>query len=143
MNSDDVHESDAAWLREQRAQVEAYLAVEGVAHGGIASEPDWYEPEILAIWPVESGAAPGELGWWVVSGDVPTDYLTAAPGMDARGALASVAARWQVAASRMAQGLAPEGLRIGPPEEWRALAPMLRSRAATLAEWAADDELWS
>ena len=143
MNSDDDHESDAAWLREQRAQVEAYLTSEGIAHGGVASEPDWYEPEVLAIWPVESGAAPGTLGWWAVSGDVPTDYVTAAPGMDARGALASVAARWHAAASRMAKGLAPEGLTIGPPEEWPTLAPVLQSRAETLAGWAADDELWS
>lgn len=143
MSSETEPDADVAWMQRQRAAVEAYLAAEGVAHGGVAAEPDWYEPDVVAIWPVQSAATPGALGWWAVSGDVPTDYVTADPQMDARAALAAIAARWQAAATRMAAGLEPEGLVIGVPDEWPVLAPMLKSRADTLAAWAADAELWS
>ena len=143
MTRDDEPDSDATWLSEQRAEVESYLAAERVAHAGVASEPDWYVPGVLAIWPVRSGVAPEAFGWWVVSGDVPTDYVTAAPGMDAQGALAVIAARWQAAAARMAQGLSPEGWSLGTPADWPTLGPMLGSRADTLARWAAKAELWT
>lgn len=140
---DDDPSADAAWLAAQRTEVEAYLAAEGLDHGGVAVEPDWYEPEVLAVWRVRSGTAPNRLGWWAVSGDVPTDYVTATSDMDARSAVAAVAVRWQAAAARMAQGLPPEGMALGAREEWPTLAPMLRSRADTLAAWAADAELWA
>ena len=140
--TDDDPGADAEWLRAQHAEVESYLAAEQVPHAGIGPDPAWYVPGVLAIWPVRSGAAPGTLGWWAISGDVPTDYVTASPGMDARAALAVIAARWQAAAARMARGLGPEGWTLGTPADWPTLGPQLGSRAATLARWAADAELW-
>lgn len=135
--------SDEHWLRVQREELQAYLGGEGVVHGGIAPEPDWYEPDVLAIWSVQSGATPERRGWWAVTGDVPTDFLSASDAADARTALAQIAARWQAAAVRMAEGCEPDGFSIGTPEDWPVLAPMLKSRADTLAEWAADPELWA
>ena len=135
--------SDEIWIRAQREELQAYLAGEGVVHGGIDPDPEWYEPEVIAIWSVRSATAPERRGWWAVTGDVPTDYLGAGEAADARAALTRISARWREAAEHMAEGRAPEAFSIGAPEDWPELAPMLKSRADTLAEWAADPELWA
>lgn len=138
----DESHSDLAWLKGQRAGVEAYLKAEGVVHGGVSAEPGWYVPDVLAVWPVQSAADPTTVGWWAISGDMPTDYVSATSGMDARAAIAAFASSWQDAAAHMAAGVAPSGFTIGNRENWASLAPMLRSRADTLARWVADDEMW-
>ena len=143
MSSDETASPEDSWLRAQREELKAYLAGEGVAHAGIDPDPAWYEPEVIAIWSIRSGTVPGTRGWWAINGDVPTDYIPADEAPDARTAVSCIAARWQAAADQMAQGIEPDQFVIGSPEDWPELAPMLRSRADTLAEWVADPELWA
>ena len=131
------------WLKEQRANVLEYLASAGVSRADVPHKPAWFEAPVIAIWAVGSNATPGAVGWWAISGDVPTDYVSSSEIRDERAALRVFSLRWSRAAKRMAAGEAPEGMTIGAPSEWKALAPMLASRAKLLSEWAADDELWS
>ena len=144
MSDEDVEMADdQPWLDSEHARVAAYLEAEGVAHAGVAAEPDWYVHEVVAVWAVASSASPGHVGWWAVSGDIPTDYIGSTGIGDARQALAAIAARWDADAERMRAGMQPEGVSFGSSTEWPELAPMLAARAAHLAEWARDDELWS
>ena len=42
----------------------------------------------------------------------------------------------------LASGERHYNTRIGRPEEWALLAPLLETRASALLEWANDDSLW-
>jgi hypothetical protein len=140
-------ESDAerlrAWLAELRGAVQTYLARERLAHGGVAAAPAWAAAPMLAVWPVRSATARGAVGWWAVSGDVPTDYVSARDVPDARHALAAFAARWHEVADQMARGEARPALTGGEPPDWPTLSALLRRRADALARWAGDATVWA
>jgi len=91
---------------------------------------------------IESLKTPGAVGWWVIAGDLPTDYMSSAGIQHPREAMRAVARRWRGAASVMARGEQLPGYAIGPAEEGTRLAPLLESRAKLLAEWADDDSFW-
>lgn len=42
----------------------------------------------------------------------------------------------------MTSGERQGDIRIGRPDTWATLAPLLETRASTLLEWANDDSLW-
>jgi hypothetical protein len=73
-NIDDPEE--AAWVAAERQRVIEYLADQGVEHAGVSAAPRWFVSPYLAIWAARSRAKPDFVGWWAISGDVPTDYMT-------------------------------------------------------------------
>ena len=107
-----------------------------------ASGPAWHLPPYASLWAIESGENPGWVGWWVICGDLPTDYVSAQTIKHPRQAMRALADRWAPAAERMARGEAPEDFSLGQPEDWPTLAPLLASRAALLQDFAADDAMW-
>src|SRR6267143_18187 len=70
--------AEEKWCAACRRRVRKYLAGESVRHGRIGSWPAWHVAPYVSVWAVESQARPGWVGWWVISGDVPTDYESAA-----------------------------------------------------------------
>ena len=134
---------EAAWLGEQRGRVEAYLTAQCVTHGGVADAPAWFVAPYLAVWPVTSlKSGSPSVGWWVLSGDVPTDYLSSAEGRDAREAMRAFSRRWSDLATRMDRGEAHPTMRVGDAERAAELAPLLHARAKLLRLFADDDECW-
>src|SRR5689334_15897733 len=94
---------DAAWAAGQRKVVESYLRTQGCEHAGVSLEPRWYLSPYLAVWAVRSKARPDVVGWWAISGDVPTDYLTASHELRCTAdVLAAFGAQWSRAAEAMA-----------------------------------------
>lgn len=130
------------WCEERRAQVTAYLQREGVEHGRIGEWPAWHVAPYVSIWAIESKDAPDWIGWWVICGDLPTDYISAAQIKHPREAIRSIAEEWRQQAKLMASGERHSNIRIGRPEEWASLAPLLETRASALLQWANDDSLW-
>lgn len=123
---------DAAWAADQHKLVEAYLEAQGCHHAGVSLEPRWYLSPHLAVWAVRSKANPGAVGWWAISGDVPTDYMTATRELRSTAdVLAAFGAQWSRAAEAMSRG---EYAGIGKPENIAELAPLLRTRAEILQE---------
>jgi hypothetical protein len=123
---------DAAWAADQRKVVEHYLQAQGCDHAGVSLEPRWYLSPYLAVWAVRSKANPDLVGWWAISGDVPTDYMTAR--RELRGTadvLAAFGAQWSRAAEAMSRG---QYAGIGRRENMAELAPLLRTRAEMLKE---------
>jgi hypothetical protein len=119
-----------------------YLDGQGVAHAGVAQCPDWFVAPYLAVWTVKSIRTPGTVGWWAVSGDVPTDYLSSDAASDARSAVAALSLRWSELAGRMSRGESHPKMEVGRSEEAQELGELLRRRADLMAEFAADDTLW-
>ena len=132
-----VEDGDQAWnlTDERRAQVTAYLQREGVEHGHVGEWPAWHVAPYVSIWAIESKKRPDWIGWWVICGDLPTDYISAAQIQHPREAIRSIAEEWRQQAKLMASGERPYNIRIGRPEEWALLAPLLETRASALLEW--------
>lgn len=145
MSSDefDDPERETAWIREQRELVLEYLAREQVTHLGVQERPEWFLAPYIAIWSVASKKRPGAVGWWAISGDVPTDYISSSEIRDARMAMRVFSRRWSKAAKQMAAGEESDEFQIGTVDSWPELAPLLASRAKLLGEWAAADDMWA
>ena len=141
MDYDDP-EVEQHWCAERRSEVASYLASQHVTHGEIGEWPAWHLAPYVSIWAIESYDHPGWVGWWVVCGDLPTDYVSAATIKHPRDALLSFVASWRATAALMEKGQASPDVSIGPRSEWPKLAPMLASRAESLQAMALDTELW-
>ena len=130
------------WCAKQRDIVTSYLRSEGVETGEIGEWPAFHVAPILAIFAIESKQHPGSVGWWVICGDLPTDYCSSKDIHDPRQAMNSFADRWLELSEKMQQGVPHPDIKMGKPEDWPKLAPMLHSRASTLKEIVADEETW-
>jgi Domain of unknown function (DUF4826) len=140
----DDPEVEAAWCDERRAIVVDYLRKQQVAHGRIGGSPAWHIAPYVSVWAIESGKTPDATGWWVISGDLPTDYLSGFEAHDPRKVVRAFGLRWQAAAREMSRGNEPLDMQIGnTPEERKHLSPMLMSRAELLIDFANRDEIWS
>lgn len=144
MSSEDYDDPklEAQWLVDQRAIVQRYLESQGVRHGGVAPESDWFIAPYVSVWSVESMKTPGVVGWWAISGDLPTDYLSGHDATDARAALVAFAERWREVSVYMLRGEEHPTVRIGGTIDRRALGDLLGRRAQIIEEWAHDDEMW-
>lgn len=134
--------NEEQWCDARRQDVIDYLGRQAVRHGEVGEWPAWHIAPYVSIWAIESCTAPGWVGWWAICGDLPTDYVSAAEIKHPREAVRAIAQRWRDASQFMARGEAHPTITIGSPAEWPELAPMLRSRAGILHEWAEDDDLW-
>jgi hypothetical protein len=101
--------------------------------------------DCVAIWAVESKIRPESIGWWVISGDLPTDYCSAAdvePPQHPRKALRVLAERWLSHANAWRDGQETPEFKIAGPHSKEELAPLLKARAELFLDWVADDSLW-
>ena len=138
----DDKELQARWIGEQRSNVLRYLEAEGVKHRGVASEPVWFIAPIVSVWTVESVNEPGAVGWWAISGDLPTDYLSGNDAVGARSALAAFAKRWREVSGYMLRGENHPTLKIGGPDNRRELGDLLLKRAQLIETWVNGDDIW-
>ena len=130
------------WCSDRRNEVAAYLASEHVTHGQVGDWPAWHFAPYASIWAIESHAKPGWVGWWVICGDLPTDYVSASSIKHPRDAMLAIAHRWHAAAECLALGQSPSEFSVGAPSDWAALAPLLAARAGLLQDMASDTGLW-
>jgi hypothetical protein len=142
VNENNESTAEEAWCESERVRVIEYLQRVALAHGEVGDWPAWHIWPYVAVWAVESVTRPGWVGWWVISGDLPTDYTTCGPERHPRAGLKDIAQRWQAAALQWEQGKPSNGWSIGSPEEQAELAPLLASRADLMMSWVSDDNLW-
>jgi hypothetical protein len=134
--------SEEQWCDQRRAEVVAYLKQQRVDHGQVGEWPAWHLVPYVSIWAIESKKSPGWVGWWVISGDLPTDYVSAQSIKHPRDAMRAIALRWIEQSKLMARGESVPGIELGQPGERKNLAPLLEGRATTLLKWANDDAVW-
>ena len=101
--------------------------------------PPWHVAPYVSIWAIESKTRPDWIGWWAICGDLPTDYISAAHIKHPRQAMRAIAEEWLEQAKLMASNERHVDIRIGQPEEWASLAPLLETRASLLLQWANED----
>jgi hypothetical protein len=137
----DDPEVEAAWFAEQRAIAERYLRGQQVLFGSIEPEPAWFVAPAVAFWRA-LGPRSGEPVYWVITGDLPSDFLPSDVAPTPRAAAAAFAERWRVVAGYLSEGREHPTIQVGAPQDRAGLAPMLRRRADILHEWASEDEHW-
>lgn len=136
---------EESWCAEQRDTVAKYLHSQKVTHGRIGDWPAWHIAPCASIWAIESVASPGWIGFWVISGDLPTDYISSADlqsPQHPRKAMRGIAERWLEQVEAWKVGKEVEGFRIAGPHSHEELSELLETRARLLMEWADDDSFW-
>lgn len=86
------------WCNEQRSILADYLRSQKVRHGRIGDWPAWHVAPYVSIWAIESLARPESIGWWAISGDLPTDCISSAnveSPQHPRKAMRAIAELWQ------------------------------------------------
>ena len=135
--------AEEAWVAEQRSTVADYLRREGVKHGAIGEWPAWYVQPYLAILAIESFVAPCRMGWWSISGDAPTDYVSFDDADHPRRVMRHFARQWDEVSSSMLRGEPHPDATIGTPDQWPELGALLHRRAELLRRYADDDSIWN
>ncbi|WP_263373541.1 DUF4826 family protein [Granulicella aggregans] len=130
------------WCGDRRRAVTEYLAREGVEYGEVGLWPAWHVVPYVSIWAIESLRVPGYVGWWAISGDLPTDYLSAATIKHPREAMLAFADTWKDVAESMSKGVPHPHIRLGPAEPDPELASLLERRSNALRLLAEDDSQW-
>ncbi len=133
---------EGEWCHEAHGEVSKYLAGEGIPHGTVGEWPAWHVVPVISVWAIESATEKGTVGWWVVYGDIPTDYIAAGDMAHPRDVLRAIAWRWKEYVDAIKAGNPPEGYSVGGDNPEPELLDMLESRAGLLVEMAADDEVW-
>jgi hypothetical protein len=141
--SDDLNEeAEERWCAEQREMVITYLVEQGLNDPNVGELPAWHVAPVVAVWAVESKNRPDWVGWWAVSGDIPTDYTTCGKERHPREALRDIGERWSEAAAAWSRGERYEVISLGSAEREEELAPLLKARGKMFIAWAADDNIW-
>lgn len=144
MNEDEIHQpNEDAWVTEQRGAVLRYLEREGIQHGEVSEWPAWHLLPYLAVWAIESFAAPGRVGWWAISGDVPTDYVSFSDANHPREVMRHFARQWAEVSSFMLRSESHPKTTIGTPDQWPELGDLLQRRAELLLSYADNDSIWN
>lgn len=91
-------EERANWVREQFQKANKFLAENGVLFDTVITEESRYLIPYLAVWKIK--AMDGKL-YWVISGDLPSDYTTAENAKDAKEVLRHFAMHWQLKAENL------------------------------------------
>ena len=130
------------WCKDRRVAVSTYLESLGLKHGQIGEWPAWHVAPYVSVWAIESSANPNWIGWWVLCGDLPTDYISAENTAHPRDAMRAIAERWLEDAAHMARDEPLQNRFIGSPEQSAELAALLASRASVLINWADDESFW-
>lgn len=141
----DDPEVEERWCFEQQKIVADCLRSQQVEHGRIGEWPAWHVAPYASIWAIESLERPEWIGWWVICGDLPTDYISSAdvePPQHPRKAIRVFAHNWLEMVKAWKDGREIENTRLGDPGSQVMLGPLLEARARLLMEWADDDSFW-
>ena len=140
-NFDDPQvESD--WCAQQREHVEWFLDQQPIQPGRIGEWPAFHIAPHVAVWAIESGEVEDLLGWWVITGDLPTDYFSAMNLHHPREILVAAADRWEKLLHNIERGITDNDMTIVGLESNPELQEILRVRVRLLRQTAEPDEFW-
>ena len=131
------------WIESEREHAERYLREQHVGHLGVGEYPAFHVHPYFALWAVQSKRAPGSVGWWVITGDLPADYISSSEGRHPREALRAFSRHWLEVSSYMLRGESHPDYAIGTPDQSAELGDLLRRRAKIIGEYADNVDIWT
>ena len=120
------------WVREQFQRANKHLAENGVLFDSVVVEESRYLAPYVAVWKIKSQQ--GKY-FWVLSGDLPADYIPFDTAPDVRNALKHFSLSWQLKAENIS---ATNGIDVTQQN----YAKLLADRAISLYQLSEKQELW-
>jgi hypothetical protein len=136
---DPADADEEAWCADRRNDVVQHLRTERLDHGAVGEVPAWFVRPYISIWAIESLKSPGWVGWWAISGDLPTDYCSSQDCRHPRLAMRRIADEWKAAIDQTK----PNDTTIGETRLPVSLLSLLKARTDLLFRFSADDDLWA
>jgi len=130
-NNDMTPEEQKQWVREQYQVATKYLAEQGLVTDSVLVEESRYIVPIVAVWKLK--AINGQY-FWVICGDLPTDFSKVDVAKNPRDAIRHFSFKWQMQA---------ENLFKAAKQEQTDFAELLVSRAEGLYSLYEDDKFWN
>jgi len=127
-----TEEERANWVRDQFQQANKHLAENGVLFESVVTSESRYLVPFVAVWKIK---ATDNNFFWVINGDLPTDFTPAHVAETAREAIKHFSLAWQLKAANLREAENPDKTLL----EYAAL---LESRAEGLYALQDKSELW-
>ena len=125
------------WVRTQFQKAIRFLAEKGVIPSKVLADESRYLAPYLAIWKMES-KRPTTKTYWVMSGDLPSDFVDLKVAKTARDAVRHFSMMWQM----QAENLIRSGATRRDATQAK-FAQLLVSRAESLYRMHNDEKLWN
>lgn len=125
------------WVRTQFQKANRFLAEKGVIPSKVLADESRYLAPYLAIWKMES-KRPTTKTYWVMSGDLPSDFVDVKVATTARDAVRHFSMMWQM----QAENLIRSGATRRDATQAK-FAQLLVSRAESLYRMHNDEKLWN
>jgi hypothetical protein len=123
------------WVRTQFQKANRFLGEKGVIPNKVITDESRYLAPYFAIWKMEA-KQPTKQTFWVMSGDLPSDYVDVKVAGTAREAVRHFSMMWQVKAENLHRSGATKDATQAK------FANLLVTRAESLYKMQADDKLW-
>ena len=131
MQALESQEALSNWVREQFQKANKFLAENGVLFESVVTEESRYLAPFVAVWKIKDA---NKSFYWVVSGEVSTDFISTSAATSAREALRHFSLSWQLKA---------ENVRASANEQEQiAVADRLQQDAEKLYDVVNDEKLW-
>ncbi|MCL1121218.1 DUF4826 family protein [Shewanella seohaensis] len=125
------------WVRTQFQKANRFLAEKGVIPSKVLADESRYLAPYLAIWKMES-KRPSAKTYWVMSGDLPSDFVDIHVAKTARDAVRHFSMMWQMQAENLIRSGA-----VQRDATQAKFAQLLVSRAESLYRIYNDEKLWN
>ena len=122
----------AQWVREQFQKANKHLAENGVLFESVVIEDSRYLAPMVAVWKIKTRDSKY---FWVISGDLPVDFVPADVSSDVRGVLKHFSLLWQLKVENLSQAETID-------ETQKEYLTLLGTRAYDLYHMSEDDKLW-
>lgn len=132
--SSNAEAAQAQWAREQFQKANRFLAEKGIIPNKVMVAESRYFAPYVAVWKI-AATRPNKAVYWVISGDLPTDLVSADAAKDAREVLRHFSLAWHLKAENLIQN----GLRDDTQKQY---AGLLISRAESLFAMYQDEKIW-
>lgn len=126
-------EQRAEWVREQFQKANKHLAENGVLFKSVVASESRYLVPYVAVWKI---ITQDNKKYWVMSGDLPSDFTQEGNATSAREAIKYFALTWQMKAANLRTSSISD-------ESADKLAKLLETRAEGLYRIQGLDELWA
>ena len=122
----------SAWVREQFQKANKHLAENQILFDSVVTEESRYLAPHVAVWKIKDKT--GSF-YWVVSGDLPTDYVAINVADTARAAMKHFSLSWQMTSENLKRS-------ANGDTEQEKFAKRLQTGAENLYDVAVNEKAW-
>ena len=128
------------WTRQEHGKVLEYASRNTLDLSRINQNDSVILPPLIAVWSIESKSH--SKGFWIITGDLPSDHIVGENAQNARDAIKHFSLRWQLKAENILIELEQNHTEEDSNNTKRQFAEILISKADGLYKCSERDDLW-